>query len=134
MRSACAALNMAALVKESNSPTELFANVLITPNLKDAHVFGCPAYVLNNWMQAGGKIPKWEERSRVRVYLGPSRAHARSIGLILSLTTGLVSPQFHVHYGNSLSQSNDCNHWTQSGSRNAILSLCLSSTQDKELP
>ena len=35
------------------------------------------------------------------MYLGPSGAHARSVGLILSLTTGLVSPQFHVRYDNS---------------------------------
>jgi len=101
MRSACAALNMAALAKGSSSPTELFSNVPITPNPMDAHVFGCPVYVLDNRMQAGWKIPKWEERSRVGVYLGPSGAHARSVGLILSLTTSLVSPQFHVHYDNS---------------------------------
>jgi len=35
------------------------------------------------------------------VYLGPSWAHARSVGLIISLTMGLVSPQFHVKYDNS---------------------------------
>ncbi len=92
---------MAALAKGSSSPMELFADVPITPNPKDAHVFGCPAYVLDNHMQAGRKIPKWEERARIGVYLGPSRAHARSVGLILSLTTGLVSPQFHVRYDNS---------------------------------
>jgi len=55
MRSACAALNVATLVKGSSSPTELFSNVPITPNPKDAHVFGCPAYVLDIRMQAGHK-------------------------------------------------------------------------------
>jgi len=49
-------------------------------------------------MQAGFKMPKWAKRSRVGVYLGPSWAHAKSVGLVLSLTTGLVSPQFHVKY------------------------------------
>jgi hypothetical protein len=29
---------------------------------------------------------------------GPSPIHARSVANLLSLTTGLVSPQFHVHY------------------------------------
>ncbi len=48
MRSACAALNMAALVKGASSPIELFSDVPVTPNPKDAHVFGCPAYVLDN--------------------------------------------------------------------------------------
>ena len=63
MRSACSALNMAALATQSVSPTERFSNVPISPNPKDSHVFGCPAYVLDNRMQAGCKIPKWEERA-----------------------------------------------------------------------
>ena len=33
---------------------------------------------------------------RVGVYLGHSPTHSRSVSLILSLSTGLVSPQFHV--------------------------------------
>jgi len=39
---------------------------------------------------------KWKGRSRVGVYLGQSPQHARDISLVLSLETGLVSPQFHV--------------------------------------
>jgi len=49
-------------------------------------------------MQAGRKISKWQLHSRVGVYLGQSWAHARSVGLILSLTTGLVSPQYHLKF------------------------------------
>lgn len=43
-----------------------------------------------------GKVPRWEPRSRLGVYLGHSPYHAGSIALILNLTTGHVSPQYHV--------------------------------------
>jgi hypothetical protein len=62
------------------------------------HTFGCPAYVLDKAMQGGFKAGKWNSRARMAVFLGPSPNHARSVGLVLSLTTGLVSPQYHVKY------------------------------------
>jgi hypothetical protein len=43
-----------------------------------------------------GKIPRWEPRSRVAVYLGHSPHHAQSVALVLNLATGHVSPQFHM--------------------------------------
>jgi len=76
----------------------MFTGVPVAPNARHCHTFGCPAYVLDRRMQARMKMPKWAKRSRVGVYLGPSWAHAKSVGLVLSLTTGLVSPQFHVKY------------------------------------
>ena len=38
------------------------------------------------------------QRCRVRVYLGPSTSHASSAHLILSLTKGFVSLQFHFWF------------------------------------
>jgi hypothetical protein len=35
---------------------------------------------------------------RIAINIDPSLQHAKSVGLLLSLTTGLVSPQFHVKY------------------------------------
>ncbi|KAI2498176.1 hypothetical protein MHU86_16319 [Fragilaria crotonensis] len=49
-------------------------------------------------MQSGKKLPKWEVRSRMGVYLGMSMQHARSVALVLNLKTGHVSPQFHVTF------------------------------------
>ena len=43
-----------------------------------------------------GKAKKWEVRSVLGIYLGPSPHHAGSVSLVLSTTTGLASPQFHV--------------------------------------
>ena len=49
-------------------------------------------------MQQGNNIGKWEKRSRIGMYLGSSPTHARSVQLILSIKTGLVSIQFHVKF------------------------------------
>jgi hypothetical protein len=47
-------------------------------------------------MRQNHKIPRWKPRSIVGVYLGFSPDHASSVPLVLSTTTGLVSPQYHV--------------------------------------
>ena len=64
--------------------------------LRNLHVWGAPTYVLHPKLQDGGKIPKWEPRSRLGLHLGWSPLHASTVPLILNMTTGSVSPQFHV--------------------------------------
>jgi hypothetical protein len=81
---------------DATSPIERFSRVEVAPHLKENHPFGCPVYALNNRLQAGNRIPKWDSRARLGLYLGPSPRHASSVSLVLSLETGLVSPQFHV--------------------------------------
>ena len=83
---------------DSRSPTELFTSSEVKPNLDHFKPFGCPVYVLDNAMQAGKKISKWEIRARLGLYLGMSMQHARSVALILNIETGHVSPQFHVKF------------------------------------
>jgi hypothetical protein len=43
-------------------------------------------------------IVKWDNRCRLGINLGPSPRHARNVYLVLNLTTGLSSPQFHVKH------------------------------------
>ena len=92
-------------LKTKESPLERFSSVAIRPRAKHFHPFGCPGYVLNAKMQDNKKGPKWSERSRVGIYLGNSPRHARSVGLILNLSTGLVSPQYHVDYDDGFETS-----------------------------
>ena len=66
--------------------------------LHDLHVFGCPAYVLDKTIQDGKKIPRWKPRSDRRIYVGVSHSHASTVGLCLNLTTGAITPQYHVVY------------------------------------
>jgi hypothetical protein len=84
--------------KDGTCPFERFSGVGVAPNLKSNHTFVCPVYALNSKLASGKTIPKWNSRARVGLYIGPSPRHARNIYLVLSLYTGLVSPQFHVQH------------------------------------
>ena len=44
------------------------------------------------------KLPKWAPRARRGQYLGVSPSHSSTVGLILNIATGYVSPQYHVVY------------------------------------
>ena len=101
-----------------------FANQVFTRSdaptaTRHFHTFGCPIYVLDSKLAAGQSIPKWHKRARISIYLGRSTQHASSVALVLSTTTGLVSPQFHVAFDdlfetvqdNSESQSANVNAW-----------------------
>jgi Reverse transcriptase (RNA-dependent DNA polymerase) len=81
-----------------HTPIELFSRSGVAPNFRFEHPFGCPAYILDKNIQSGFKAGKWESRSRLGIYLGSSEFYAPSISLILSLSTGMVSPQFHVKH------------------------------------
>ena len=83
---------------QTKTPLELFAQVAITPNLKHFHNFGCPTYILDNKLQGNKAIQKWQARSQLGIYLGPSPNHSRSISLILNPCTGHTSPQYHVKH------------------------------------
>ena len=96
LRTASSIHNETPSLKFRQSPLEIFTGTQVLPNSKYWHPFGAPAYVLDSDVASGKKSPKWTDRARVGVYLGPSPQHARSIVLVLSLTTGLASPQFHV--------------------------------------
>ena len=99
LRKANESMNITPHPSKIKSSLELFSGVPILPNPNDEHPFGCPMYVLDSTLQSGSKkAKKWDSRARVAIYLGPSLYHSRSVGLALSLTTGLVSPQFHAKY------------------------------------
>ena len=86
--------------KSGLSPLERFSSAPIRPKVSHFRPFGCPVYVLKGKIQSGQKGPKWESQARVGIYLGPSPVHARSVALVLNVTTGLASPQFHVKFDN----------------------------------
>ena len=73
------------------SPEEIFYSVISDyQNLRDAKVFGCPAYVLKPKLQDGQKIPKWDPWSKLGQFLGRLDVHAGSVGLIRNLRTGKI--------------------------------------------
>ena len=100
IRYANAVHNSSLTLKSTKSPIELFAGIKMKPGVKHFHPFGCPVYVLKNQPATNKSIPKWESKSRLGLYLGPSPRHSRSVALVLNLETGMVSPQYHVRYDN----------------------------------
>jgi hypothetical protein len=79
-----------------------FAGTQYVLDMVDQHTFGCLIYVLEDPLQTtGGKIPKWNSRVCVGIYLGQLPAHASTVTLILNPMVGHVSTQFHlVFYDN----------------------------------
>ena len=61
-----------------------------------AKVLFSPVYVLDPKLAEGHRLPKWRKRSRLGMYLGNSEKHSSTVGRILNLNTGFVSPQYHV--------------------------------------
>ena len=82
------------------APIELFSGSKFPSydHLHRAHVWGCPVYVLDPKLQDGHKLPKWTPRARRGQFLGVSPSHSSTVGRILNLTTGNVSPQYHCVY------------------------------------
>jgi hypothetical protein len=101
MRTACQVFNDAPTLKgdhKERTPEEVFSGTSISAEVRHHHTFGCLAYVTANAIQLGKSLPTWMSRARVSVFIGISPTHARSVSLILSLKTGLTSPQFHVKH------------------------------------
>ena len=85
--------------------------------MNDFQPFACPVFVLDAGMQTGKKLPKGQRWARRGINLGVSNQHARSVALVLNMTTGHMSSQFHVKFiakfetvrknlGNELAKSN----------------------------
>ena len=91
------------LGKSGKSCAENFSAMHNKINISHYHTFGCPVYVLNARLQGAGFIPKWDEPARVGAYIGVSPIHAGNVSLILNLSTGHVSPQFHVVFDKTFS-------------------------------
>jgi hypothetical protein len=79
------------------SPNELWSTVRSSDDIfKQAHVFGCPVYVLDAALQDRKKIPKWSPRACLGLFLRFSEVHSSQVPLVLNVETKKISPQFHV--------------------------------------
>jgi len=77
-------LNNLVHLADGRTPYETLASLDAAPiNTSNFHTFGCPCYILDHWLQSGtGKIPKWEPRARMGIYVGRSPSHASNVALI----------------------------------------------------
>ena len=82
--------------ENAHSPLQKFTGTSVQTKVNTFHPFGCPVYALDRGLASGKKIPSWNPRCILGLYLGNSPRHTRSISQVLNLDTGRVSPQFHV--------------------------------------
>ena len=96
--------NRLSLDKNGRSPMEKFSSTYENVLPTDFHTWGCPVFVLDKENQSGSiGTPKWDPKCHTGIYLGHSPCHAGSVSLILNLSTGLISPQFHVIFDDEFS-------------------------------
>ena len=84
--------------RHGQTPLELFTGIK-SPNrhlLNRVRVWGSPCYVLDPRLQDNKKIPKFSKRSRLGMYVGFSDQHSSTVGRVLNLQTGSISPQYHI--------------------------------------
>ena len=98
LRHAAHLSNVLPTSKEGQSKLERFSGIKVGSNMRFLHTFGCPVFALHSALASSNSIPRWDARARLGLNLGPSPTHARNVHLVLSLTTGLVSPQFHCRF------------------------------------
>ena len=86
------------------SPLELWTRTKSDHlSLQHCHVWGSPVYVLDPMLQDGKKLPRWNPRARRGQFMGMSKVHASTVGMIRNLRTGSISPQFHIVFDDSFS-------------------------------
>ena len=98
LRSACYLHNNIPVLDDGTSRLEKFSGIRVGTKMKDFHAFACPVFALQNALAGGNTLPRWSPRARLGLNLGPSPSHARNVNLVLSLTTGLDSPQYHCNF------------------------------------
>ncbi len=82
-------------------------------------MWGCPAIVLEPQLQNDKKLPKWNRRAWVGQFLGYLDKHSSLVANVHHLSTGYVSPQFHVVF-DDLFETVVCN-----GNNDAVInSIC----------
>ena len=81
------------------SPIELWSRTSFDFHslIRDCHVWGAPSYTLEpSLSKAGGKLPKWQPRSRKGIFMGFSPDHSTLVGLVLNLWTKSITDQYHT--------------------------------------
>ena len=89
-------LNNLRLSKSGKLRSENFSAMHNKIDIRHCHTFGFLVCVIDARLQGAGFIPKWDKRVRVGAYVRRSPIHAGNVSLILNLSMGHVSPQFHV--------------------------------------
>ncbi len=66
--------------------------------MKHMHTFGCPVFALQNALASGKQLTRWSPSAHLGLNLGPSPINETNVYLVLNLSTGCVSPQYHCRF------------------------------------
>ncbi len=108
LRNATLMHNNLPTLEDGTSWLELFSSIRVGAKMAHHHTFACPVFALQNALAAGSMIPKWSPRARLGLNLGQSPTHARNVYLVLNLSTGLVSPQYHCCFDDFFETTKYC--------------------------
>jgi hypothetical protein len=80
------------------APIEVFTSTKFQnyKHLERCHIWGSSVFVLDPALQDGRKIPKWNPRSRLGMYLGNSPVHSSIVARVLNLRSGYITAQSHT--------------------------------------
>ena len=95
LRNAALLHNSLPVLEDGTLRLKLFSSIHVGSNMKHVHTLGCPMFALQNTLASGKSLPRWSPCICLGLNLGPSPMHARNVYLVLHLTTGCVSPQYH---------------------------------------
>ena len=63
-------------------PIDKISNYGHSFNIANTHNFGCPVCMLDHRLQNGEKIPRWEPRHRLGIFVGNSLLYADNVALL----------------------------------------------------
>jgi hypothetical protein len=89
--------------RKSPEPLSRFSGTEVEVNLDHFHPFGSPVYVLKSSLQSLKSHNKWEDRSRVGIFMCHLPNHESSVPLVLNTQSGNVFSQFHCIYDDDFS-------------------------------
>ena len=90
--------NLLPTMSSRSCPQQRYLGVEVDANLTNFHAFGCPVYALESVLARGKTIGAWAPQARLKINLGFSPRHTRTLYNILNIHTATVSPQFHVNH------------------------------------
>ena len=94
------------------STNKIFNNTKLNFDFTYLHPFGCPTFLLDSSLANSRKIPRWQPRSKLGIYLDNSQYYAGSISNVINIDTRYISPKYHLVYDDNFSTVNKLTTYT----------------------
>ena len=85
-------------INYTSTPIQFFSKSEVYSNPRHWQPLFCPVYVLSNPLSEDQPFDECKDKITQGIYLGMSPIHARTLDLVISLSTGMVSTKLHVGF------------------------------------